>query len=314
MTAAFIACVGENVQPVNSSGVDGGPEGPDATLDASTSSDVTQAPFRDAEADVVDGGNVVINVEQRWTPKQIDGLSIWYDGSVIDETAGIVNQWTDQSGKGNHAIQGEAARKPSVQENAINAQRAVVFNGASTSLAIPDDPTIQFGKGSFAIIMCVRHSVDASAEPPRDYAMAFSKVDPNAAFPYVGVSITANSIITNPDPTNTGFLFQLQATSRLGTTRKRLNDDKFHIVSSRRLLDTIDIRVDGRLEGEETSADIATLDVSNPGIAAHLGSNGNQQYYFLKGALAELVVVKGPLADGELEKVESYMKAKYALP
>ena len=59
--------------------------------------------------------------------------------------------------------------------------------------------------------------------------------------------------------------------------------------------------------------EIETLDVSNPGVHARLGSNGDQTYYFLKGAIAELVIVKGALADGDLEKIESYMKAKYAL-
>lgn len=48
-------------------------------------------------------------------PETIAGLNAWFDGqdaSSIVEIGGFVSQWTDKSGKNNHAVQGSGANQP----------------------------------------------------------------------------------------------------------------------------------------------------------------------------------------------------------
>ncbi|MGH6885646.1 MAG: hypothetical protein ACREGK_06190, partial [Geminicoccales bacterium] len=49
-----------------------------------------------------------------FAPDQLAGLAFWYDAvqSPVVESGGIVEQWQDLSGNGNHAAQSNGAQRP----------------------------------------------------------------------------------------------------------------------------------------------------------------------------------------------------------
>lgn len=55
---------------------------------------------------------VVLN-KPRFSPLNLTGLEAWYrKGFGLDNTDGLVGQWNDQSGNGNHLVQATSSRKP----------------------------------------------------------------------------------------------------------------------------------------------------------------------------------------------------------
>jgi hypothetical protein len=88
------------------------------------------------------------------TPDQIDGLRLWLDASdsaTIGTSGGKVLLWEDKSGYGNHAIQNNAARQPSVSASSLAGQPAIHFDAvvgaAFTSQATDDGLLIKPGTG-----------------------------------------------------------------------------------------------------------------------------------------------------------------------
>jgi len=62
------------------------------------------------------------------TPAGIDGLRLWLDasdGSTINLSGGLVTQWSDKSGFGNHAVQTDPARQPTVGAGALAGLNAI---------------------------------------------------------------------------------------------------------------------------------------------------------------------------------------------
>jgi hypothetical protein len=77
----------------------------------------------------------------------------------------------------------------------------------------------------------------------------------------------------------------------------------------------LEVRVDGARQG--TLSISPPIDADAPGQAVIIGYNGynpSPGFQAFKGDIAEIVAVKGPVTDAELQSLESYLKSKYALP
>lgn len=67
-----------------------------------------------------------------WTPSQLGAsLSLWLDAddaSTITESGGLVSQWDDKSGDGNHMTQGTGSAQPTYAATGFNSMPALQFN------------------------------------------------------------------------------------------------------------------------------------------------------------------------------------------
>jgi hypothetical protein len=78
---------------------------------------------------------------------------------------------------------------------------------------------------------------------------------------------------------------------------------------------TLELRVNGRLNGRVNSAEV-DVNISAVGADVVLGGGADETPACcpLFGGIAELVAVRGALADEDLGRLEAYLTAKYALP
>jgi Ca2+-binding RTX toxin-like protein len=86
-------------------------------------------------------GNDLLAVQGLFRPLDLPGLSFWLDGADLDgdgvqeglAESGLngtaVTQWNDKSGNGRHAVQTEAASRPTYTANGLNGLPVVSFDG-----------------------------------------------------------------------------------------------------------------------------------------------------------------------------------------
>jgi hypothetical protein len=70
-------------------------------------------------------------------PGDIDGLTVWLeaDRGVVLDASGNVAEWRDQSGRGNHAVQGTGAARPTYA--VVSGRPAVQTTAAARFMTIP---------------------------------------------------------------------------------------------------------------------------------------------------------------------------------
>jgi len=79
----------------------------------------------------------IINDRAAIDPRDISGLSVWYDASdwsTITLNGSAVSQWGDKSGNGLHASQSTANNQPTYAANRRNGLAVVTFDGVNDSL------------------------------------------------------------------------------------------------------------------------------------------------------------------------------------
>lgn len=106
-------------------------------------------------------------------PTNLAGLRLWLraDGVDTNDAAQVrrvgsdvfVRQWIDQSGRGNHAVQPDGARQPTISKVGLNGICALRFDGVNDMLALPR----VLATNSFCLFVVFRtsqsHEVDAES-------------------------------------------------------------------------------------------------------------------------------------------------------
>lgn len=239
-------------------------------------------------------------------PTAIPGLAMWLDASqgVQLSTMGVVS-WQDLA-SGNSPEQLDRGSQPSLRANAINGRPAVHFDGNDQYLMANDHRSVQFGNGDFMVEAVVAYTNVPSRDQNTGYACVFVKSGPYA--PYPGPALFGN----DPTVPNASFRAQVDAFTFVDSVPTTNNDGSFHYVGMRRLSGVLSIRVDGVTSGSGVTAD---GDMSAVGMGVYIGGrdplgHANQS---LRGDIAELVAVKGPVSDEQIRSLEAYLKTKYAL-
>jgi hypothetical protein len=243
-----------------------------------------------------------------WTPSTLGPrLAFWFEPGSLVEAGGNVTRWSDLSGNGNDAVQGNAAYEPVYNPDGIGHLPSATFTGPITFLAIPDGPTMRWGTHDFLVLVVAR--MTAQTQP---YGMLYQKTGPP---PYNGVNLYLNPVAGGPTT-----LAAAQVSGSLlvlsNPPPSTFVDSSVHLIGARRAGKTLEIRVDGAVSNSSTTAIFAAIDVSAVRAPAVIGQNGSPRPEFqqVNGDIAELVGVNGPVTPAELAKVEHYLKSRYAIP
>ncbi len=98
----------------------------------------------DNSAPVVNAGpdQTVLMTGSVWSPASLSPLA-WYDASdtnTITQSAGVVSQWSDKSGRSNHLSQATSTARPVTTNGLINGMTAIAFDGTDDTLRTATNP------------------------------------------------------------------------------------------------------------------------------------------------------------------------------
>ncbi|HEY5920763.1 MAG TPA: hypothetical protein VIV11_03790 [Kofleriaceae bacterium] len=243
---------------------------------------------------------------QPFTPAQLSGLSLWLDAnqSVVTSQS-KVSTWMDRSGKNNNAGQSVATYQPSLVTGVVNGLPVIRF--LNTTLQVTDSATLQWATDDFALFVVGGYKNTTTSG--LGYGMFVAKQ--LVPYPYAGPALWGN--YTAPS-LNTVIGLQADGSGTqytISTAAK--NDGVIRLYTGRRVGNSLEVRVNGTVQGSATTT---ANNVSAAGRPLYIGGQPNTNGVFqpLDGDIAEIVAVHGTLTTAELTQVETYLKAKYALP
>jgi hypothetical protein len=229
----------------------------------------------------------------------LPGLSLWLEAShgvtAADGGAGV-SRWSDQSGKGNDAV--ATGAQPNQVPGSIDGFPAIQFGATTAPLGIQmldGTADLAFGTGPFLIEVVVK----SAARMPAVFETASG-----LASLAVGGDTVGHATVTE---TSSGTLTVASANAPFG-------NDVPYLVGVRRTgsgaASTLELRLDGFVDGMTTDGapslgDLASGRVGGGAGAAEGGTSTLD--------VAEVVVIKGAVAAGDLASLEAYLKNKYGL-
>lgn|GEM_PF-3246688 len=215
-----------------------------------------------------------------------DHLQLWLRADkgvfLVD---GVVSQWTDQSGKGNHAVAAEGSVMR-LEELAENAQPAILFNGTS-ALRIPHADGLN-ADGSFTTFIVYKVSSGFRLAQKKD---ASTGLTGTAWFvtPQNGMAVSGKS------PTKASFetgVLHIQANvfdAELGEIHVYSNGTEVELVTDVPL--------------QQANEDPVYIGRRNQSPSAG----------FITGYIAEFIIYDTNLSADERCAVEGYLRQKYAI-
>jgi hypothetical protein len=182
---------------------------------------------------------------------------------------------------------------------------AVRFDGTNY-LVVADQPSLQFGTGDFVVAVAGRHTTPITSS--WGYGLFYCKQE--VPFPFTGPMIVANT----ENHTTQAAAQVVYHTGIVYTAQSGLNNGKpMLLVMHRRASgaqSSLEIRVDGATAGSQTGSIYGT-DVSAAGNPLTIG--GTPAAQDIVGDIAEVIAIKGAVADTDIDALEGYLKAKYGL-
>jgi len=241
----------------------------------------------------------------------VPGLVLWLDATRgVLHFSGVVASWADQSGQKNDAAQSIVYNRPTFAASAINGLPAVHFDMNAqwgTFLTIADSASLRWGTDDVYLAVVARFDNDVGGTGSNSRFGTFYFKQGASGGPFFHANAPGKT------PTS-GFAFELSddAAHRVVSTGLGYDDARGHLFAVRRRGTTLELRHNGAPDGART---VPVVDVSAPGVAVSLGATMERiDSNRLNGDIAEILAVRGALSDATLAGVESYLRAKYALP
>jgi len=235
---------------------------------------------------------------------------LWLDAASGLVTSGRrVTRWADRSGNHNDASAGD--RAPELVPRAINGHPAVHFDG--TYLTVADAAPLHIGTGDFVIAAVVRQDRRPAGDAIAEYGLTtgYGAIVAKQAqrYPFAGVALFTNY----PRPARSTKLgIQTDYNHYVLSASDQLDDGRPRLVVVRRTRGSLEIRIAGVTEARiDNDAD----DVSAPGVALAIGAHPTERGLIqqLRGDLAEIVILRGPVYPDYLARLETDLKTKYRL-
>lgn len=237
-------------------------------------------------------------------PPDVPGIVLWLDaGRGIEFISGVngqVSKWSDQSALHNDAVQTNPQFSPLWAPNVLNGLPAVRFPGPTTFLSIPDSASLRWGIADFSIIVVVQRQTKVLG------GLIYQKVFTTP--PYTGPAFVLTDQELEP---------VVQVNSNVWSAGTSLQVQKPYLLTGRRVGPSMQMRVNGLTQrwktGPEGAADEVDCSSQLPSQIGHNGYNTSPWNESLGGDIAEMILVSGPITDGDLHALEDYLMAKYHL-
>jgi len=227
-----------------------------------------------------------------YLPVVSSSLQLWLDGSdatSIINSAGAVSSWRDKSGNGNNATQATGANQPALTTNIINGKSALLFNGSTSVLSLPDN-VLANGNTPYSVFAALR----------------LTNLSTNRGYLNLGTYGTNNSsnafrINTNGAVINYWWFNDLQ--SAAGEIAVNNN----YVVSA--IYNTSSGRVMYKQNTQIAASGSTSLNLLNTGVGT-IGGSGAEPY---QGYIAEILVYNRTLSTDERLSVNASLMNKWGI-
>jgi hypothetical protein len=253
------------------------------------------------------------------SPATLPALALWLEGVTGSFTAtdGRVSTWKDSSGNGNDANESDAERQPLLRAQDLNGYPTVLFDGRPSNLIVRDSTSLLLGN-VFTVAFVGEWTNEAELEYTTTdqvvnvtypgYGAILTKT--YAGEPYAGLALFANygSLFLVPAQRRLGAQLEI-GTAQLVSSATNLNDGVFRLfVVQRPAAGTLEIRINGLPQGHMEIP--AEIDATARGRDLNFGGEPTRDF---RGALAEVVIVNGPLTEGQRQGLEAHLMEKFGL-
>ena len=250
-------------------------------------------------------------------PTQIAGLQLWLDaaapetlfdattgGSLVAADGGVA-RWQDKSGNGRHATQSTSANRPA-RKTAIQGGLDVLrFDGSNDSLTISDFLELSTGQAITALVVIKRgvtgstHTIvskfNQQGSQYSEDGWAFRFLNTNTLnVVYAQDGEYTNQTSSSSVSASTFSVLAFKATAGSLTTSTVLYQNGIALASS-------------------NSGSVQSLDDTNYNVAiGRLPYDGNN-FDFLNGDIAEIIIYNSALSNANRSLVESYLMSKWGI-
>ena len=242
-------------------------------------------------------------------PRVRQGLLLWADRTSMGRPGFPLETWLDRSVGAHHLMSLNPDSPPRV---GIDPSGPIAdIDDTRMVLATEAGPSLRLGIDDFTILARVRCDVEAqlapvfqkrSIERPRTGILMFCNHD------------GAGVLVGPPTAPNRAFLqiiddkyLPIAASGMIASQRTDL-PGKLHLLAARRVEGhRLQLRVDGALEGEIEIPPSVDLKDELPLFVGAFASNPPTFRTTFRGAIAAIVMIRGPLTDSELEALEGFL-------
>jgi hypothetical protein len=230
----------------------------------------------------------------------LPGLVTWLDASALSLSDGDnVTSWTDESGHGNHAVDGGSP--PVFHTNIVNGYPAVLFTRASTqSLSIPSNDTDFVFPGDFSVALVMK-PVTWGGSSEGVLSHKFSDYD--AGWVFYTNNYSASKFTVRVDR---------EGTSEFGVDAATLSDvstDNFALYVFQRSGSNLIWRINGSTDSITSAYGDA---ITGTGSDLYLGYSQTWGGFY-NGYICEVVIINGALSTDDREALEATLMSKYGL-
>ncbi len=244
--------------------------------------------------------DTVTGVKVDTTPVAIEReLALWLkaDAGVTADGSGLVSQWNDQSGNGNHAVQIQAVNQPLLVAGAMNGKPVLRFDGSGANLNYLEIP-------------------HASSLVIRSDFSVFAVVNVQSFANFNG--ILAKTAVNQPGPFDF-YIAQTSGNPRLfrgnGSANNAINGlsnvvaGQSYIVSGVARATNLTAYLNGAFNG---SSAVAAAGITDRGGPVKIGTREDFVTKMI-GDIAEVILIRGAVSDTERAAINNYLGAKYGV-
>jgi hypothetical protein len=244
-----------------------------------------------------------------WTPRQLSGLTAWYDSqeittlfqnSALTTPAGngdVIGGWVDKSGNGYAVTQGTTANKPTMTVNSINGIAAPVFDGGDYLTNGPLGALFSGSDVPFTVAAVFKQNSVAASQ----YMWAFGNSGNDLPFHASRLYQTGSLKYMSYRSDNTGAT----ATPSGGT-----NDISPHVGYLVFTGTTVSIVIDGTAVVSGAASDVGALTVNQFAMGGLLRTSFSLGF---NGPIGELVVINRAITSVEAGQLNRYMGSQWGI-
>lgn len=233
-----------------------------------------------------------------FSPTLISGLELWLDssdpstlyqssgGSLASADGDPVGQWRDKSGIGNHALQSDGTKKPSLKASVLNGKNAIRFDGTNDFL---NGNLTSISTNSFSAFMVYRKLSPASVQ----VALASG----NGLLQY----LTLNGQVIDGYSSGDDYIYP---NAHRGIKISN-NQTSGFVLMEQIGGSTVSMFKNGASSSSNT---VTNYSATNFYISSFTGSSN-----FYSGDFAEILIYSQNISSSDRQLIESYLNAKWSI-